>query len=73
MPSPYQFGAIPDPNDPSKTVLYFKQDTVEHSKDITGVPLPEDPQERFTVTHTMIYEEGWVDSNDAFLVQQAPK
>lgn len=62
----YSFGPI---QEGASTILYFKQGDVEHRKDITGLALPEDAQERFTLLHTMIYEEGWVSSNDAILVQ----
>lgn len=68
MTEPYQFGSMQDTQDPSKTILYFRQGDVNHSKDITGTVLPEDPQARFTALHQMIYDEGWVESNDATLV-----
>lgn len=62
----YSFGPI---QEGASVILYFKQGDVEHRKDITDVPLPEDDQERFTLLHTMIYEEGWVPNNNAVLVQ----
>jgi len=68
MTEPYSFGPIPDQNDPSKIILHFKQGDVTHEKDITGIALPSDQQERFDFLHRMIYEEGWVPSNNATLV-----
>lgn len=43
-----------------KLILFFKQGEVYNEKDITGIEVPEDPQQRFNFLYQILIQEGWV-------------